>query len=69
MLPEATAVVMAPKIHRPGEARLQQAGFSGTPRHDIIDLERSRELLQGQPAAGPTSLLAARLDAVLAPHG
>jgi hypothetical protein len=53
MLPEATAVVMALKIHRPGEARLQQAGFSGTPRHDIIDLERDADAEQPGAVARP----------------
>ncbi len=28
------------EYHRSGQRRLQQAGFSGAPRHDIVDLER-----------------------------
>ena len=46
MLPKATAVVMALKITAPGKTRLQQAGMSGTPRHDAIDLERDADAEQ-----------------------
>jgi hypothetical protein len=45
MLPKATAVVMALKITAL-VTRWQQAGMSGPPRHDVIDLERDSDAEQ-----------------------
>jgi hypothetical protein len=39
MLPKAMALVLALKITARVKGRLQQTGFSGAPRHDVVDLE------------------------------
>jgi hypothetical protein len=45
MLPKATAFVMALKITALVR-RLQQAGMSGMPRHDVVDFERHSDAEQ-----------------------
>src|SRR5260370_36720692 len=46
MVPKATAVVMALKITALVRLDCSKAGMSGTPRHDVIDLERDADAEQ-----------------------
>jgi hypothetical protein len=50
MLPKAMALVLALKIAARVKGRLQQAGFSGAPRRDVVDLEKRRRPREARAA-------------------